>query len=157
VPVTDVQINGTSILNDGVANVPIATSTTLGVVIASDGLQMSSAKNGKIMLAPASSAQIKGGIKVNVTNDISKQHESTFYGLAKAAGSDMKDISETTIGIYPDAQKAAIQSMLCVSNLLAPTETTVASKAYNIGETFTSNGKLYKVTTAISLGDTIIT
>jgi hypothetical protein len=32
VPVTDVQINGTSILSSGIANIPLATDTTPGVM-----------------------------------------------------------------------------------------------------------------------------
>ena len=110
--VSDVQVNGTSVVTDGVANVPIATNSTLGVVMASDGLQMSSAQNGKIMLAPASSSQIKGGVKVNVTNDISKQHESVFYGLAKAAGDTTQSASSNAVGQYTESAKSAIHTML---------------------------------------------
>ena len=39
-PVTDVQINGTSILSNGVANVPAATANSLGVVRVGSGLKM---------------------------------------------------------------------------------------------------------------------
>ena len=139
-PVTDVQVNGTSVVSDGVANVPIATISTLGVVMASDGLQMSSAQNGKIMLAPASSAQIKGGIKVNVTNDISKQHESVFYGLAKAAGDTTQSASSNAVGQYTESAKSAIHTMLSGSVSVSgttPTITALPGLRYICGEVTT--------------------
>ena len=40
-PVQDVQINGTSVVNNGVANVPIATTNKLGAVMVGTGLSIS--------------------------------------------------------------------------------------------------------------------
>lgn len=139
-PVQDVQVNGTSVLSNGVANVPIATTSSLGVVMASDGLQMSSAQNGKIMLAPASSSQIKGGIKVNVTNDISKQHESTFYGLAKAAGDTTQSASSNAVGNYTENAKSKISEMLSSPVTVSgttPTITALSGIQYVCGEVTT--------------------
>ena len=109
--VQDVQVNGTSVVTNGVANVPRATASGLGVVMPSDGLVMSSAGNGGILLNPASSAQVKGGFKSNFAIDPAHQHESAFYGLAKAAGADMAS-SSNPVGTYTDAAKVAIQKML---------------------------------------------
>ena len=82
---------------------------------------------------------------------------STFYGLAKAAGADMQDIADTTVGIYPDAQKEAIQSMLGITQMLAPTNPNlVASQVYAIGDVFAANGHLYKATAAIAQDEAII-
>lgn len=108
VPVKDVQINGTSILSDGVANVPVANTQVLGAVIVGNGLYISSNK-----LAVANAiGYIKPGTQTVRFLTPSIQHESSFFGLAKAAGADMKDISSTTVGVYPEAQKSAIHTML---------------------------------------------
>lgn len=85
------------------------------------------------------------------------QHQSIFYGLAKAAGDTTQSTSSNAVGIYTAEAKAAIQQMLGVSDLIATAENNlVASKAYAIGDVFTANGKLYKVTTAIAANDAIV-
>ena len=159
--VEDVQINGTSILDDGVANIPLASEDgTVGVVTIDGGYYGYyglTLKNGVLRTSPASENNIKGGSLEYRVIDPSKQHQSVFYGLAKAAGADMKNISSTTVGEYPDEQKSAIQSMLGVSNMLAPIEedASASSQAYAIGQVFAYNGKLYKATSAIALGGII--
>ena len=51
--------------------------------------------------------------------------------VAKAAGADMKDIASTTVGTYPDEQKAAIQHMLGTDQAIASYEAdSVADNAY---------------------------
>lgn len=110
--VQDVQVNGVSVLTNGVANVPRATGNSLGVVMPSDGLVMSSAGNGKILLNPASSLQVKGGLKTNFAIDPAHQHESTFYGLAKAAGDTTQSASNNAVGTYTESAKSAISEML---------------------------------------------
>lgn len=109
VPVQDVQVNGTSVLSDGVANVPIATNDVFGTVKTSGVINFDS--NNRLKFTGASDAQIKAE---NTSFPIlpQRQHTATFYGLAKAAGADMKDISSTTVGVHPEAQKSAIKSML---------------------------------------------
>lgn len=113
--VDDVKVNGVSVVENGVANVPRATESTLGVVMPSDGLVMSSAGNGKILLNPASSLQVKGGLKANFAIDPAHQHESTFYGLAKAAGDATQSASDNAVGNYTEEAKAAIRAMLGVT------------------------------------------
>lgn len=84
------------------------------------------------------------------------QNASTFYGLTKAAGVDMKD-SSNAVGTYTPEAKGAIQKMLGVSDLIATEENNlVASKTYAIGDVFTANGKLYKATAAIAADGAII-
>lgn len=157
-PVTDVRVNGTSIAANGVANIPLASSSAYGVVkvrVGDNGLNVDN--GGYLYTYPASSSDIKNGVQSYRQPATNRLHEATFYGLAKAAGADMKDIASTTVGTYPDEQKAAIQSMLGVSSLIAPSEPTlVASQAYAVGDVFTANGKLYKVTTAIAAAETIV-
>lgn len=85
VPVQDVQINGTSVLQDGVANVPLMSSTTFGVAKSLNNYGVTIV-SGFLQTYKAPSSEIKagtGGYKPIVAEN---QHESTFYGLAKAAG-----------------------------------------------------------------------
>ena len=154
VPVQDVQVNGVSVLQNGAANIPIGSSSVYGVLMAQHGL---TTYQGKISIATPNDAQLKQGNLANTASVLSKQHMSAFYGLAKAAGADMKDIANTTVGTYPDAQKEAIQSMLGITQMLAPTNPNlVASQAYSIGDVFAANGHLYKATAAIAQDEAII-
>ena len=114
VPVQDVQVNGVSVLSDGVANVPLAAQNTPGAVKVNSSYGITIIDD-TIRIAAASSNTLKNG-----TNGFSpvcsiRQHESTFYGLAKAAGSDEKD-STLPVGQYTEAAKTAIQKMLGVYN-----------------------------------------
>ena len=104
----DIQINGTSILSNGVANVPVASTTTLGVVKVGSGL---SASSGTLSTYYARSATIKGG--ANSTDPVtpSLQHEAVFYGLTKAAGVSMAT-SSNAVGTYTESAKSAISTML---------------------------------------------
>ena len=154
-PVTDVRVNGTSISSGGVANIPMADQNTAGVskVWQPYGIKL---YNGALRINNAPQSYIKSGSEPDLPIVPSNQHASTFYGLAKAAGHDEKDSAEF-FGTYTPEAKGAIQSMLGVSSLIAPSEPTlVASKAYAVGDVFTANGKLYKVTTAIAAAETIV-
>ena len=108
--VQDVQINGASVVQDGVANVPIAGSNYAGVVKISSGLYTTS--GGELRTNSATDSFIKNGLDDYRPIVASNQHKSAFYALAKAAGADMKDIVSTTVGVYPEAQKSAISTML---------------------------------------------
>jgi hypothetical protein len=159
VPVQDVQVNGVSVLQNGVANVPKATLSSVGVVKPhrSYGIDIFSS-DGSLCIYASNSNGVKTGTNGSQPIVPKHQHEATFYGLAKAAGADMKDIANTTVGTYPDAQKEAIQSMLGISQMLAPTNPNMtAAQAYGIGEVFAANGKLYKATAAIAQDAAIIT
>lgn len=107
--VRDVQVNGTSVLNaQSVANVPYASSSTPGVIQIGSGLYTTDGKTG---VDYAGTSQIKAGT-ANAAMPVSRQHTSIYYGLAKLAGADMKNLSGETVGVYPEAQKIAIQKML---------------------------------------------
>ena len=94
VPVTDVQINGTSVVSGGVANVPEARIGSYGVV------------------SIASSSQI--GVGSNATSPIvpSSLPVATFFGLARAAGASTSGMSSSAVGQYPESAKSAISTML---------------------------------------------
>jgi len=109
--VDDVQVNGVSVLNDGVANVPVAGLSNPGVVIVDGhGLQMDS--SGRLDIQYANTARIKAGTNVYYPITPYKQNESTFYGLAKAAGDNTQSVSANAVGQYTESAKSAISEML---------------------------------------------
>lgn len=113
-PVDDVQINGSSIVTDGVANVPIASRSHLGVVkVVGNGVWM---VDGEIRTNAATTAQIKQS--ANSYNVIvpDNQKASTFYGLAKAAGHDER-YSTLPVGQYTPEAQTAIRTMLGLENV----------------------------------------
>ena len=153
-PVIDVQVNGTSVVSSGVANVPKAVLNGVsGVVQIVSGNGVGISDGGNLIIASASSAAIKNGTNGYTPVAPIRQHESTFYGLAKAANTDLASDANVVVGTYPDNAKAAIQTMLGIDSLIAPTESsTMASQAYAINDLFLNDGKLYKATAAISQG-----
>lgn len=110
---TDVQINGTSVVTNGVANVPIATTSgQLGVVHTASDQGLTIDSSGKISVYQAESWMIKGGTRSNNPVTPIRQHESAFYGLAKAAGDTTQSQSSNAVGTYTNEAKAAIRTML---------------------------------------------
>ena len=152
VAVDDVQINGASILSSGIANIPAATSSSLGVVRPGNGLFISS---GALHINTAPDIIVKTGTSVYAPITPSNQHSAAFYGLAKAAGDSTQSSSSNAVGTYTDSAKDAIQTMLGVNTLIATHDSATATSAHAIGDLFTMDGKLYKATAAIAIGDTI--
>ena len=143
----DVQVNGKSVLSNGVANIPNATtsSATRGVVYTGNsyGLNMSS---GRIQVYKATDADVKAGTQSYRPIVAVNEHLAAFYGLAKAAGDTTQAASANTVGNYTDSAKAAIQTMLgveagvCfVENVsgTTPTVTASANTRYMCGEVST--------------------
>ena len=97
-------------MTDGVANVPIASDSTPGVVKINTARGLRILDN-EIATSGAGPSGVKAGS--NAYNPITPeiQHASAFYGLTKAAGVDMAQ-SSNTVGTYTDAAKIAIQKML---------------------------------------------
>ncbi len=155
VPVQDVQVNGVSVLQDGVANVPVANDNgTFGVVgiygSYATGIGINS--DGYLSIRPTTNANVKAGNGNYMPVTSAVQHASTFYGLCKAAGADMAS-SSNPVGQYTDAAKDKIMKMIGILDMIAPYESTgVASRAYSIGDCFIQGGKLYRATAAISIG-----
>ena len=113
--VDDVQINGTSIVDEnGVAVMPIGTASSPGVVRAepSMGTQM---YYSAIYVNCANESDITNGANWYKPVPPVRQHMATFYGLAKAAGHDEKD-STLAFGTYTEEAKNAIRAMLGVTD-----------------------------------------
>lgn len=120
VPVQNVQINGTSILQSGVANIPVASASNYGAVKvgnSSYGIKINS--NGILYTESASASYIKAGSNSNLSITPSVQHTAVFYGLAKAAGDATQSASSNAVGTYTDGAKTAIKTMLGIDSSLA--------------------------------------
>ena len=140
VPVDDVQINGTSVVNDGVANVPIADTSNLGVCLIDPTLGVSITNTGKLGITVATSAKIKEGTEARNALVPKKQHESVFYGLAKAAGDTTQSASSNAVGNYTESAKSEISEMLGGSVSVSGTTPTIVAKSgirYVCGEVST--------------------
>ena len=112
--VDDVQINGTSIVTDGVANVPIAKHNTYGLIKDGSGVYINA--SGALSVAGSTEAQYKSGVSNGVPVVPANQHTAAFYGLAKAAGDTTQSASANAVGQYTNEAKAAIKSMLGVTD-----------------------------------------
>lgn len=111
-PVDDVQIDGTSIVEDGVADIPVAGDGTKGVMQVPNGYRgLYMYGDGSLSIQPAQDYQIQAGSDYYRPIGPARQHISAFYGLAKLAGVDLAN-ETVTVGQYPDAAKVAIQKML---------------------------------------------
>lgn len=127
----DVRVNGTSVVSDGIAEIPkaIDNSSSLGVVGTeiSFGIRVNS--SGKLYTYTAGPAELKQGSQAYKPIVPANQHSATFYGLAKAAGDTTQSASDNAVGTYTDNAKTAIQTMLdvpSVSNVTSIVENRVA-------------------------------
>jgi len=136
--VSDVQINGTSILSDGVANIPRATYSKEGVVKVYEGYGVM-ISNGVLFAANPSLNEIKSGALYKPPS-AQQMYQATFYGLAKAAGDATQSASANAVGTYTEDAKSAIHEMLNGSVAVSGTTPTIAAKAgisYVCGEVAT--------------------
>ncbi len=119
--VTDVQVNGTSVLTNGVANIPVAgySKAAMGAIWTTGtwglAINQSEQYKGAIAINLATDAQIKNGVSGSNPLSANKQHQAAFYGLAKAAGDITQSQSSNAVGTYTPEAKAAIQNMLGIS------------------------------------------
>ena len=109
---SDVQINGTSIVENGVANVPVANASTIGAVKINPNNGIGIDSNKDLFINYPTDAQVKNGTANYRPIVPSKQHASAFYGLAKASGDTTQSASSNAVGNYTEDAKVAIQKML---------------------------------------------
>lgn len=108
--VQDVQINGTSVLQNGIAKIPKASNNNVGA-LKTNAWYGTDMDNETLYINGASASDEKAGTQEYKPITPSSQHTSAFYALAKLAGADMKN-SSNPVGQYTDDAKAAIQKML---------------------------------------------
>lgn len=148
-PVDDVQIDGTSVVNSGIANIPVATKEIFGAVKVNQYNGIRIQGNGELATYPSLSKQVKAGTDQSRPIVPNVQHESTFYGLAKAAGDTTQSQSDNSVGTYTDSAKTAIKNMLgvidgggTISETITGTDPTITAQnnfRYMCGELYTLN------------------
>ena len=110
--VTDVQINGTTIVSSGVANIPKAGTSTYGAIKANSAYGVETDNQGNLVLKMASDAEIKSASGNYRPISASKEHQGVFYGMAKAAGDNTQSSSNNPVGTYTDTAKKKIREMI---------------------------------------------
>lgn len=116
VPVTDIQINGTTIVSNGVANIPVCSSSTFGVVkIDANSFGIKINESGRLYTDTPSLIEIKAGTQAYKPIVPANIHSATFYGLAKAAGDTTQALSTNAVGTYTEDAKTAIKTMLGIA------------------------------------------
>lgn len=123
VPVNDVQIAGNSIITNGIANIPLATGSKLGVAQGYNSRGVNIDSSGNISIGYASLDQCKNqtGSTAYQPIVVFNQHAASFYGLATAAGDTTQKASNNAIGTYTDSAKTAIKNMLGITQTLTVT------------------------------------
>lgn len=142
-PVTDVQINGSSILTSGVANIPCATESVTGVVRGNSSYGIAIGLNGLLSINCADASQVKAGTTAVMPLVPYFQHSAVFYGLSKVAGVDLAN-ETVTLGTYPSTSQSAICTM--IGAIKEP-----SSEGTN-GQVLTTNGNGGRTWTTVSGG-----
>lgn len=137
--VDDVQINGTSIVNQGVANIPLATNSDPGVakVNSNYGIQIS---NGSLLINRADGNTVKAGTESYKPLAPANTDWTVFYGLARAAGDSTQKSSSNAVGNYTEDAKSSISEMLNGAVSVSGTTPSITAKAgvrYVCGEVST--------------------
>ncbi|MBR2259746.1 MAG: collagen-like protein [Blautia sp.] len=99
-------------LSDYVKNTDYATANDAGLVKADAANGIGVESQHKMYINYASSDLIKSGVGNYRPITPPRQHESVFYGLAKAAGDTTQSQSTNTVGTYTDEAIIAIKKML---------------------------------------------
>ena len=136
--VTDVQVNNTSVVTNGVANIPKAGSQ-YGAVKIDPNYGVTIATGGQLIAYGALEMMYKAGKNGYRPVMPSMQHHSAFYGLAKVAGHDEKN-STLPVGQYTEEAKSAISDMLNGAVQVegtTPTITALSGVRYICGEVAT--------------------
>ena len=159
VPVTDVQVNGTSVLLNVVANIPVASDTTIGAVkvaFGSQGLYVHSTTN-QLIISKASDNEVKAGTNTMKPIVPSNQKNASFYGLAAAAGDSTQSSSSNAVGVYTADALVKIQKMLGIYEapweLIREDTVTNATEA-DIEITVDGNGQAFQLTDVVLLFET---
>ena len=148
--VGDIQIDGTSVVSNGVANIPVASATQLGLVKGYNLRGIGINTTNEIFLQGATAQQCKTRVGSTGYQPLTVYTEdaSTFYGLAYAAGDTTMSSSSNAVGTYTDSAKASIKAMLGIQDGstgtvdvtgTTPTITAVENTRYVCGEVTSLN------------------
>lgn len=126
--VQDVQVNGTSVLSNGVANVPMASTSGLGAVRINSSYGVKLNTSGVLQIQSASIGGVKPGTNEYYPITPNQQHSAAFYGLAKAAGDSTQSTSSNVVGAYTETAKSKIHTMLNGSVAVSGTTPTITGQ-----------------------------
>ena len=128
-PIEDIQINGTSIIANEIANIPIASSGKKGIVQIQPNFGININSVGDLYINSATPGEYKNGSSMYKPVAPNNQHLSTFYGLAKASGDTTQASSDNPVGAYTEEAKTSIQTMLGLDNVVKNTDYASSSTA----------------------------
>ena len=135
--ISDVQVNGVSVVNQGVANVPLADANTFGVIKTKNNYGTLSI-DGFISVNPASVRDIKDQANWRQPISGSNAGDAAFYGLARAAGDTTQAaVWDITDRNYTETAKSKISDMLSAPVTVSgttPSITAMAGVRYICGE-----------------------
>ena len=120
-------------LSNYVKKTDYASSSEAGVVKVNSTLGIGINASGTLYTNTATQPMTKAGNYQFHSIVPSNQHDSVFYGLAKAAGADLASSTAETApdgtnpGVYPAAAKTAIQDMLGITDLIGDINTVLDS------------------------------
>ena len=145
--VSDVQVNGTSVVTSGVATIPIGgtNQNSRGVVGAWETGGITVVQNGRLAINPATSNQVKNGEDLYRPLVPSSQHAAAFYGLAKAAGDTSQSSSSNAVGTYTESAKSAIKKMLGVGQWEIIKTVTLAEDSASVVINTDTNDQSFKL------------
>lgn len=137
--VQDVQVNGTSVVTSGVANIPLGGANTFGVLgyKSSRGLTI---EDNLLRIQYASTADMKSGSDSFKPVTPAYLAGASFYGFATAAGDTTQKNSSNAVGTYTEDAKSAISEMLNGSVSVSGSTPSITAKAgirYVCGEVST--------------------
>ena len=114
--ISDVQVNGASIVSNGVASIPISNANNMyGLYRANTMFGTQSTVLGDIGIVPATINEIKAGTNQYHPIAPNRLANAVFYGLARAARDITQSQSNNPVGTYTEEAKTAIQNMLGIS------------------------------------------
>lgn len=158
VPVQGVKINDSSVVDsNGIAQIPMASSSVLGAVMVNASYGISLNENGRMQINKPSNDMIKEGTSNYRPLVPSNQGNAVFYGLATAAGDSTQSASSNAVGTYTADALTKIQKMLGVYQapweLIREDTVTNATEA-NIEITVDGNGNAFELTDIILIFET---
>ena len=125
--VSDVKVNGTSVVTNGTANIPVAGNDYGAVKISANlGVNVS---NGYLCTSIPDRSLIKAGTNTFKPIVPSNQHESFFYAAAKAAGDTSQASSNNAVGVYTENAKSKISDMLTAPESVSGSTPSITAKS----------------------------
>ena len=138
--VSDVQVNGTSVVSQGVANIPIASTSGLGVAKIQESYGIG-IDGGKLYVIRATENDIKAGSGNFKPITPANQGRAVFFGLANVAGDTTQaNQSGNNPGTYTETAKSKISNMLNAPETVSGSTPSITAKAgvrYICGEVST--------------------